>query len=329
MKRSLSIALVLALGLSSLLWVADADARAGRGGFGGSRGSRSYSAPVRPSPGQPQVSPGRPGATQNPAAAASTPQRPGWGGMLGGALGGLLLGGLLGSLLFGMGGLGHGLFGGLGLLELVIIGALVYFAFSWMRKRQPRPQLAGAPGYASEYRGAALEPVDRSVPVDRPVPVATLEPPAEVADLERGIGHIRQLDASFDPAAFAETATDVFFKVQAAWTTREMAGVGDLVTPEMQGLLQRQCDELRAQRRINRLENIAVRQAVVTEAWQEKGQDYVTVYFLASLLDFTTDESGRVIEGNPSDPVKFEEYWTFARPVGANRFKLTAIQQAS
>ena len=71
-----------------------------------------------------------------------------------------------------------------------------------------------------------------------------------------------------------------------------------------------------------------MRSAEITEAWQETGQDYVTVHFLASLLDYTTDESGaQVLEGSRTEPVKFEEYWTFARPVGPNPWKLSAIQQ--
>ena len=75
-------------------------------------------------------------------------------------------------------------------------------------------------------------------------------------------------------------------------------------------------------------ESWAVRQAAVTEAWQEKGQDFVTVYCLASLVDYTTDESGsQVLEGSRTEPVKFEEYWTFTRPVGPNAWKLSAIQQ--
>ena len=77
------------------------------------------------------------------------------------------------------------------------------------------------------------------------------------------------------------------------------------------------------------VENIAVRSTDVTEAWQEAGHDYVTVRFLASLLDFTTDDSGsQVLEGSRTEPVKFEEYWTFVRPVGPNAFRLSAIQQA-
>ena len=137
-----------------------------------------------------------------------------------------------------------------------------------------------------------------------------IDAPAGPSDLERGLAHIRAMDGGFDPRALAETASDVFFKVQGAWTARSMAGVTTLLTPEMATALQRDCDRLRAERKINRLENIAVRSAEVSEAWQESGQDFVTVHFLASLLDYTTDESGgQVLEGSRTEPVKFEEYW--------------------
>jgi predicted lipid-binding transport protein (Tim44 family) len=35
-----------------------------------------------------------------------------------------------------------------------------------------------------------------------------------------------------------------------------------------------------------------------------------------------------VITGSNSEPVEFEEYWTFTRPVGPNLWKLGAVQQA-
>jgi len=66
----------------------------------------------------------------------------------------------------------------------------------------------------------------------------------------------------------------------------------------------------------------------VTEAWQEGGQDFVTVRLLANLLDYGVDESSNhVIKGSQTEPVKFQEYWTFARPVGPNPWRLSAIQQ--
>jgi predicted lipid-binding transport protein (Tim44 family) len=92
--------------------------------------------------------------------------------------------------------------------------------------------------------------------------------------------------------------------------------------------MQKDCDRLRLELRVNRLENIAVCSTEVTEAWQENGQDCVMVRFLASLLDYTVEEgSNRVFEGSSTTPVQFEEYWTLTRPVGPNPWKLSAIQQ--
>jgi predicted lipid-binding transport protein (Tim44 family) len=312
MRRTLATIILVALALSPLLSVTEAWARAGGGSSSGSRGSRSYSSPSRP----PSSSPSSPSQPAAPAYQQPAPTRPGWGGMLGGMLGGLLLGGLLGGLFFG-----HAGGGGIGLLEILIIGGLAWFAFSYMRRQQ-----AAAPsGYATPG-GYGSAPDSRYAGAGG---TATMEAPAGPSDLERGLGHIRQMDPGFDPRAFGETASDVFFKVQGAWTARSMAGVSALLTPEMAALLQRDCDRLKADGKVNRLENIAVREALVTEAWQESGQDFVTVHFLASLLDYTTDESGaRVLEGSRTEPVKFEEYWTFARPVGPSAFRLSAIQQA-
>lgn len=240
-------------------------------------------------------------------------------------LGGLVMGGLIGSLLFGgLGHMGGGFGGGIGLVEILLVAALAYFAYSFFRRRQAAT--AAPAGYADPgSMGASWrpEPTSRSTAVlDAPAPTAD-------ADLARGVAHIRQMDPSFDPARFSEPASDVFFRVQAAWMARDMASVRTTLTEEMLATMQTQCDQLRAQRRVNRLENIAVRSVEVTEAWQEGGQDFVTVRFLANLLDFTTDESGtQLVEGSRTEPVKFEEYWTFTRPVGSGPWRLSAIQQA-
>jgi len=137
------------------------------------------------------------------------------------------------------------------------------------------------------------------------------------------------MDSAFDPARFPETASEIFCNIQAAWMARDMAPVRHLLTPEMHEHMHKECDRLRMERRMNRLEHIVVRSTAVTEAWQESGQDFVTVHVLASLLDYTIEEtSNQVLAGSRTDPVKFEEYWTFVRPVGPNPWKLSAIQQA-
>jgi predicted lipid-binding transport protein (Tim44 family) len=100
------------------------------------------------------------------------------------------------------------------------------------------------------------------------------------------------------------------------------------LTEEMHRILQEDADRLKAEGRINRLENIAVRSVDITEAWQEAGQDYITVRVYANLLDYMVDDkTGEVVAGSKTEPVKFEEYWTFTRPIGTHLWQLTAINQ--
>ena len=109
---------------------------------------------------------------------------------------------------------------------------------------------------------------------------------------------------------------------------RDLSSAAGVLTDEMRGLLQRDVDTLLREKKVNRLENIAVRSVEISEAWQESGKDFVTAMVYANLLDYTTDDtSGAVISGSKTEPVKFEEYWTFTRPVGNNSWKLSAINQ--
>jgi predicted lipid-binding transport protein (Tim44 family) len=236
-----------------------------------------------------------------------------------GGLAGFALGGLLGSMLFG-GGMG-GMGGGIGLMEILLIGGGIFLLFRMMKNRQAAAAPASGQG-AGQTRW-------QSQPQPQPQMYQAQAVDTGPSDLDRGVSHIRQMDSGFDPARFGDTASDIFFRVQAAWMARDISQASTSLTPEMADMLQKDCDRLRGQGRINRLENIAVRSVTVTEAWQESGQDYVTVHFLASLLDYTVDErSGQVVEGSRTEPVKFEEFWTLVRPVGPNAWRLSAIQQA-
>lgn len=322
--------------LSAMLLVdAEAWARA-RGGGGGGRGFRSYSAPAAPSsptsPGRQMTQPARPA----PATPGAAPSRGFFGGGLMSGIAGFALGGLIGSMLFGgMGhGMGGGFGGGFGLLEMLLIGGAIAMVVMMIRRRraEQQPAYAGASGastagyapptnggngqYTSSYGGTATA-----------APAAAEDVSPATADLERGVGHIRQMDPAFDELQFTATATAVFMRVQAAWPTGSLEGVRDVLAPEIAVEMQRECDQLRAQGRTNRVEQIDVNRAQVTEAWQENGQDYVTVLFSASMVDYVVDAGGNVVDGSRTTPSRVDEFWTFTRPVGPNRWKLSAIQQ--
>src|SRR5882672_11294404 len=236
MRRLSAILAVLVMVLIPVLWTADAWARAGGGSSGGSRGSRGLSSPSSPTP----MSPARPATAPSPASPQPAPSR--WGGM-GGMIGGLLVGGLIGSMLFGG---GHG-FGGIGLMEIIVVGGLIWLAISFMRRRQQQ-QPAAPSGYAAPNDARPWAPTAAQYGAT----ATTSEAPP---DLERGVANIRQMDPDFDPKAAADAGSDAFFKVQAAWMARDMSGAAGVLTPEMQNILQRDCDTLRRERKINRLEN--------------------------------------------------------------------------
>lgn len=315
LRWALALTLVM---LTLTLHAGDAFARAGSGG---SRGSRSYSRPATP--------PASPTTPTSPSrqytAPAQQPMQPsrGWFGPVMGGLAGFALGGLLGGMLFGGHGFGGGFGGGFGLMEMLLIGGALYLLYRFVRaRRTPSPAYATAGGYGGSAAGGDVRSAGGDVATAAP---AAPEAPSE---LDRGLAHIRQMDAAFDPDVVAVSARSLFTDVQRGITARDMSGVNSRLTPRMYTELTAQCDRLREARRTNRVEQIDIRRAEVSEAWQESGQDYVTVYLAGSIVDYTVDEpSGAVVEGNRASH-DFEEFWTFARPVGPTAWKLSAIQTA-
>jgi predicted lipid-binding transport protein (Tim44 family) len=298
----------------------DSLARVGGGGSSGSRGSRSYSAPSRSAPSSP-AAPSK--SYQQP----SAPAQPAGGGFFRSMAGGIM-GGLLGGMLFsslghalGMGGGMGG--GGIGLFEILLLAFILYMVYRFVKKRR-QEAAAGASYYQSTpHQEPSFQQQGSNPGYDAPAGA-----PNTGTDTESGLRYIRQMDPYFDEARFGDTCMDTFFKIQGAWANRDMSTVRNLLTEEMYRNVQNDADRLKQDRKINRLDNIAVRSTDITEAWQESGKDYITVRFYANLLDYTVDESsGQVVSGSKTDPVKFEEYWTFVRPVGSNPWQLSAITQ--
>jgi predicted lipid-binding transport protein (Tim44 family) len=243
------------------------------------------------------------------------------------SLAGGFLGGMAGSLLFsslGFGGMGaHG--GGIGLMDILLLGAILYGIYWFIKKRRQAATAMNSPmSYGSmSGRESAFGPGSYAPPIQD-------IPPASGYEGGDGLSAIRRTDFQFDERRFKDAALDNFFQIQGAWAGRDMSGVRNLLTDEVYKTIQQDASELKAKKQINKLDNIAVRSVDITEAWQEGGQDFITVKFYANLLDYTVDEaSGDVVSGSKTDPVKFVEFWTFSRPSGSGPWRLSAVEQES
>jgi predicted lipid-binding transport protein (Tim44 family) len=287
----------------------NAFARAGGGRSLGSSGSRSYSSPAtpytQPAPVTPYNQPYQP--------------QPAGGGFFRNMAGGIV-GGMLGGMLFRGLGFGGGFGGsGIGLFEIILIAGICYMIYRMVKKRREEPLSYQGTYDQGGYQQSNAPPPHDFGRADQPGP----------ADLSVGLANIRQMDPYFDENRFNDNVMDIFFKVQSAWMNRDLAPVGALLTEEMRRIFQEEIDRMLREKRVNHLENIAVRSVEPLEAWQEQGLDYINARIYANLLDYTTDDStNAVVEGSKTEPVKFEEYWTFVRPVGNNPWRLSAITQA-
>lgn len=234
------------------------------------------------------------------------------GGLVGGAIGGMLFGSM-----FGAGG------SGMGILPLLLLGGGAFFLYRRFAKSR---QTAGMNTPNHHARQGVIPSHIFGGGIDN-TPQAAASIGGNLVD--DGINQIRQSDSDFDPAYFTEIASDVFFKVQAGWMRRDLDSYQHLLGEELAEEYAEHFEEMRSKGHINKLESIAVRGVEIVQAGSDGLEDFITVLFTANLLDYTIDEkSSDLISGSMTEPVKFREEWSWARPVGSQNWKLEGIKES-
>lgn len=291
-----------------------AEARPGGSSNSGSRGSRTYAAPppTQTAPGAAQRMDRTATQPATPAAAAARPGMAGAAapnrGFFGSFGGALLMGGLIGGLLgFGLfgGGAGFGAILGM-LLQVALIGGLIYLVVRLVRaRRQPAP--AGGPqGYAFQgqpepTRFGGGGGMKAAAPAAAPVEVTA----ADYQGFERTL-----------------------VEVNAAWSKRDLTALRAVSTPEMVSYFAQDLRDLEARNWRNETRDVRLEQGDLSEAWHEDGEDYATVAMRFSLLDATFDNAtNKVVEGSTTERQTVTEVWTFVRKGPGGRWMLSAIQQ--
>jgi predicted lipid-binding transport protein (Tim44 family) len=303
-----------AMAAALLLVVGDADARAGRGGSFGSRGSQTFSAPPSTAT-SPTARPiersmtqrGQPGFAQRPATSptGSFFGRPGF---MGGLFAGFLGAGLLGMLF------GHGLFGGLGgfasmlglILQIGLIALIGYLVWGWWQRRS-QPAFAGGPSLRDYHSG------------DRPAGFGLGGGGAPAATRAAGTDEVGLKPDDFN------SFERILGEVQTAYSAEDLNRLRALATPEMVSYFAEDLAANASEGVINKVSDVKLLQGDLAEAWREGDTDYATVAMRFSFDDRRIERgSGRVLEGGPE---QVTEVWTFMRSRGG-QWLLSAIQQS-
>ena len=305
MIRRRFITMLAAVAAALVLVAGDADARAGKGFSGGSRGMRTFSAPPATQTAPNAAAPIQRTVTQ-PTSAKTVGQAPGRPGLFGGGLLGGLAAGFLGAGLFGLL-LGHGFLGGMAgfasilglILQVVLIVIVARLAFAWWQRRNmPAPAYAGAPS-ATGHSFSGLG------------------------------GMFGGNAAAGEPLTIDKSDYDAFERllgeVQGAYSAEDIGTLRARVTPEMLSYFSEQLAENASRGVVNKVDDVRLEQGDLAEAWREGGVDYATVAMRFALTDRLVDRAtGRTVEGG--EPGEVTELWTFMRARGGD-WLLSAIQQ--
>lgn len=298
-------AVLAALSAGSMMAADFAEARSGRGGSFGSRGSKTFDSGPATNTAPRAAQPVQKSITQPGAAANTATQGSRWGGMRN-----LLLGGLIGAGLMSLFGLGGGFAAMMGfLLQMLLIGGLVMLAVMFFRNRfgsgQPALARAGAAGRSPEpapqnaYRASAAG-VGGSAP---------------------------ELTISGDDYNSFER---LLKEVQLGYANNDLKALEQRLTPEMLSNFAAELEDNKRRGLSNDMSEPKLLQGDLAESWREAGGEYATVDLRYELIDALVDQrTGKVVEGSTTEPQQVVERWTFWRPAGAgaDKWELSAIQQ--
>lgn len=306
-------------------------AEARRGGGFGSRGMRTQQAtpPTRTAPNQ--TGPVERSMTPAPNAAmrqqqtAGQQRRPGmFSGLGGGLMRGLLIGGLFGMLLgYGFGGMA----GALGfLVQLLLIGALVWLAMAFFRSRS-QPAIAGGAPAPETPRGPDFgRPSQRdAAPQSSPARSSTGFTLPRIGGGAAATTP-QMADITLDPADL-----DMFERrlgeVQRAFADEDHAALRRVSTPEMVSYFSEELADNAKRGVRNEVSGVQLLQADIAEAWNEGEEDYATAAFRYEAIDVLRDRATGDLAGGVEEPTQTVELWTFVRKNGGE-WKLSAIQEA-
>lgn len=214
------------------------------------------------------------------------------------------MGGLLGSLLFG--GM-HG-FGGPGLLDILIVGGLLFFLFRFLRARRMATESAGSSAFTGSpaISGSAFQDVQPQASwgtsgygqAPRTIP-SSFEP--------------SPIPAGFDEKEFLKGAKAVYTRLQQSWDRRDLNDIREFTSPEVFQEIKRQAEE---DPNPGRTEIVLIN-AELLEVKIEGGQTVASVHYDV-LMRESADET-------MSHQVR--EIWHFREKSPGSPWTLEGIQQ--
>lgn len=331
MKFFCSLFVLLTLFVFNLPDISEAARMGGGRSLGRSGGGSAYKPPPAPpsyrqqgrTSGMEKSRPAQPAPTrQTPGTAAPTAPTPPLAGKGGGFLGGLLAGSLIGSLFAGGGGAAAGATtgGGIGLLDIIIIGGLIFLLFRFFRSRQAGRSTAesgidiGSPYIPPRTGGIDLQKNTNKAQGSFPLGSGTNTYSSESPTYTKEQAQTGSFE-NFDEKNFLEGAKILYARLQNSWDRRDFNDIAQFATKEILDGLQEQAKEEPP----GKTEVILIKPTLVG-LHNEDGKQVASVLFDVLMRERQSDPH----------PYPIREFWHFERDASepSSTWKLAGIESA-
>jgi predicted lipid-binding transport protein (Tim44 family) len=163
--------------------------------------------------------------------------------------------------------------------------------------------------------GDIIDMPPRAAPSPSPAADRWVGVAAPGTPLARGLDTVAAGDPSFDPQRFVAGARAAYEMIIAAFAAGDVATLRQLLAPEPLANFTNAIEARNAARQKMTTTLVSLDRADIAEASVQDDTAFVAVKFSAKLNSVTTDASGAVVEGSPTEVHDHEEIWTFARPL--------------
>ena len=144
-------------------------------------------------------------------------------------------------------------------------------------------------------------------------PFISVSTAAAAANVSQQVADLKARDPAFSEQQFEDLASTAFFKIQEAWSKRDMNIAKAFISPTLFGRFESQLSGFRSEGKINKMDKLAVGSVELVEAVHDGGFDYITVKINASAADYIIDQKTQKMISGSQEPQPFTEYWTFLR----------------
>ena len=124
-------------------------------------------------------------------------------------------------------------------------------------------------------------------------------------------------DPLFNKSEFLAWASDMFVKLQYAWSDRNLEDIRYFITPELYEQTNGQVQRYITNKQINKLERVSVNISRLYSYEQQGDRDILRVVLESKMIDYIIDENtGNVLRGDPALNIVNPYILTFVRKTG-------------